>query len=240
MGSEDMDVDKYLLGNKFNDDFCYRSNLIFDEKPRGALLEYFCTGRSVLHVGFADHEPLIAARFAAGSWLHACIIRAAHVCYGIDINPKAVKVARKLGFTNLYSLDIHDQAVAPLLQSLDVDLVVVPDVIEHLADPAKFLRRLVELFPLADFIVSVPNGLSIRNMIHTSKGIERVNTDHRFWFSPYTLQKVMADAGLGVTELHGCMVSAPKSFKGKILRTLIQLRPIGADVLIAHARCHHQ
>lgn len=231
-----MEISKYLSGDEFDDDYSYRPDIAFDVRSRGDLLEQWCIDRSVLHVGFADHQPLIASRVAAGHWLHARLSRSARECYGIDINTAAVESARQLGFEKLYALDIHDPEAAGILQSLPIDLVMVPDVIEHLADPSAFLARLSALFPAAEFIVSAPNGLSLRNIVHTTRGIERINTDHRAWLSPYTLQKVLADAGLQVIELRGCSVSAPGSIKGRILHRLMQWRPLGADVLVARAR----
>lgn len=231
-----MEISKYLSGDEFDDDYCYRPEVAFDKHSRGDILEQWVAGRSVLHVGFADHQPLIASRVAAGDWLHARLSRSARECYGIDINAAAVEAARQLGFDKLYALDIHAPETAGILQALPIDLVMVPDVIEHLSNPSAFLARLATLFPAADFVVSAPNGLSLRNIVHTARGIERINTDHRAWLSPYTLQKVLADAGLQVVELRGCSVSTPGSMKGRILHRLMQWRPLGADVLVARAR----
>ncbi|RYF06874.1 MAG: methyltransferase domain-containing protein [Comamonadaceae bacterium] len=231
-----MEISKYLSGDKFDDDYCYRPAVTFDKQSRGDILERWCAGRSVLHVGFADHEPLIAARLAAGEWLHSRLSRSARECYGIDINVSAVQAAQQLGFDKLYALDIHTPEAADILQSLSIDLVMVPDVVEHLSNPSAFLGRLATLFPAADFVISAPNGLSLRNTFHTARGVERINTDHRAWLSPYTLQKVLADAGLQAIELWGCSVSTPCSIKGRILHHLMQWRPLGADVIIARAR----
>ncbi len=231
-----MEISDYLSGEKFDDDYGYRPSVTFSRRPRAELLEDWCSGRTVLHVGFADHQPLIASRAASGQWLHARLCRSARACYGVDINADAVDAAKRLGFDHVFTLDIHEQDAADSLQSLPVDLVMVPDVLEHLSNPAAFLKRLAELFPVAEFIISVPNALALRNIAHTLTGMERVNTDHRAWFSPYTLQKVLADAGLRPTQMTGCAVSAPRSVKGRMLSKLMQWRPIGSDVLVARAR----
>lgn len=41
------------------------------------MLVQWVSGRRVLHVGFADHVPLIASRVADGSSLHACQVTVA-------------------------------------------------------------------------------------------------------------------------------------------------------------------
>lgn len=229
-------IGSYLSGESFSDDLPYRPQIINHPQSRGDVLAQWVAGRRVLHVGFADHVPLIASRVADGSWLHARLSRSASACLGIDINPQAVATARGLGFENVHALDIFAPDAAATLAGWRVDLVLVPDVIEHLPDPAAFLRRLAQCLPAAEFVVTVPNALSLRNAAQAMAGMERINTDHRAWFSPFTLLKVLADAGLRPQSLHGCPVSASGSLKGRVLRALTQWRPIWSDVLLVQAR----
>lgn len=230
------EIGSYLSGESFSDDLPYRPQIIGHTQPRGDLLVEWVAGRCVLHVGFADHVPLIASRVADGSWLHARLSRSASACLGIDINPEAVAVAQSLGFENVRLLDVFAPEARAALVGSAVDLVLVPDVIEHLPDPAAFLRRLVQCLPMAEFLVTVPNALSLRNAVQAIVGVERINTDHRAWFSPFTLLKVLADAGLEPQSLHGCPVSASRSVKGRLLRALAQRRPIWSDVLLVTSR----
>jgi hypothetical protein len=229
-------ISSYLSGESFTDDLSYKPEITGHPQPRGDLLTHWVAGRRVLHVGFADHEPLIARRVADGSWLHARLTRSAAECHGIDINAQAVATARGLGFDNVHVLDIFSPDAPATLAQWRVDLVLVPDVIEHVPDPAAFLGRLVRGVPAAEFLVSVPNALSLRNAIQSAAGVERINTDHRACYSPFTLLKVLWDAGLEATGLHGCPVSNAGSLKGKLLRTLSQRRPIWSDVLLVNAR----
>lgn len=233
-------IGSYLSGETFSDDLPYRPRIINHPQPRGDVLARWAMGRRVLHVGFADHVPLIASRMADGSWLHARLSRSASMCQGIDISPEAVNTARALGFDNVHALDIFAPDALATLDRWQVDLVMVPDVIEHVPDPAGFLRRLAQCLPAAEFVVTVPNALSLRNAVQAAGGLERINTDHRVWFSPFTLLKVLADAGLRAESLHGCPVSPPGSTKGRLLRALMQWRPIWSDVLLVCARAGGQ
>lgn len=230
------EIGSYLSGESFSDDLPYRPQIISHPQPRGDLLAKWVAGRRALHVGFADHVPLIASRVADGSWLHARLSRSASACIGIDINPQAVAAARSLGFENVHALDVFAPEAVATLADWSVDLVLVPDVIEHLPDPAAFLRRLAQCLPAAEFVVTVPNALSLRNTVQALAGVERINTDHRAWFSPFTLLKVLSDAGLESQSLHGCPVSASGSLKGRLVRALAQRRPIWSDVLLVWAR----
>ncbi|OIQ77685.1 hypothetical protein GALL_406200 [mine drainage metagenome] len=229
-------IDSYLTGQSFSDDLSYRPQIISHSQARGDVLVQWAAGRRVLHVGFADHVPLIASRVADGSWLHARLSASAAACLGIDINPQAVSTAQALGFNNVRLLDIFAPEAATVLQQWQPELVLVPDVIEHLPHPAAFLRRLLQCLPEAEFVVTVPNALSLRNAAQALGGVERVNTDHRAWFSPFTLLKVLADAGLRAQSLHGCPVCLPGSIKGRLLHALTQWRPITSDVLLVRAR----
>jgi hypothetical protein len=229
-------IGSYLSGESFSDDLPYRPQIINHPLPRGDVLTCWATGRRVLHVGFADHVPLIASRIADGSWLHARLSRSARMCRGIDISLEAVSAARGLGFDNVHVLDIFTSDAPATLVQWEVDLVMVPDVIEHVPDPAAFLRRLAQCLPTAEFVITVPNALSLRNATRASMGLEHINTDHRVWFSPFTLLKVLSDAGLQGESLHGCPVSAAGSIKGRLLRSLMQWRPIWSDVLLVRAR----
>ena len=229
-------IRSYLSGQSFSDDLPYRPEIIGHQESRGDLLESWVAGRGVLHVGFADHAPMIARRVAEGHWLHARLTRAARACHGIDINAEAVAIARGLGFSNVSILDVFSASVPEVMRELAVDLVLVPDVIEHLSDPAAFLRRLAQCVPQAEFVVTVPNALALRNSVQAARGVERINTDHRAWFSPFTLSKILFDAGLEVQSLHGCQVARPGTLKGLALHGLTQRRPIWSDVLLARAK----
>ena len=229
-------ITRYLSGESFSDDLAFQPQIISHSQPRGDVLVQWVSGRRVLHVGFADHVPLIASRVADGSWLHARLSKSAAACIGVDINPHAVATAHGLGFDNVHELNIFADHAPALLAEWQLDMVLVPDVIEHLPDPAAFLRRLVQCLPNAEFVVTVPNGLSLRNTVNAMAGVERINTDHRAWFSPFTLLKVLADAGLQASSQHGCQVTVAGSVKGRLLRSLTQWRPIWSDVLLVRAK----
>lgn len=228
-------LDSYLAGENFSDDFIYRPKIIGHKAPRSDLLVAWAKGRKVLHVGFADHAPLIRQRVADGSWLHKRLNAAALVCHGVDVSIEAVAVAQQLGFVNTELLDIFEHDAPSKLAALDVELVLVPDVLEHLTAPAMFLKRLLLCLPTAEFVISVPNGISLRNSIQAIQGIERINTDHRVWFTPYTVQKTLCDGGLRVSELHSCPVSPGGSVGGRLLRRFTYRLPLLADCLVLRA-----
>ena len=87
-------------------------------------------------------------------------------------------------------------------------VVVLADVLEHLADPAKALRRLVGLQPAgATFIISVPNianlwvrlNLLLGHFDYAERGI--LDRTHLRFFTRKTLLQLLAEQGLAVQEM---------------------------------------
>jgi 2-polyprenyl-3-methyl-5-hydroxy-6-metoxy-1,4-benzoquinol methylase len=157
--------------------------------PRNELIVRLARGKRVLHVGCADHAPLIEAKRREGRYLHDLIDRAAVSVTGLDVNEDALEEMRRLGIAELYT-------PATLPADRGFDLVVAADVIEHVHDVDQFLRSLAGYG--APILVTTPNALRLRNR-HLWNA-EIVNTDHRYWFSPYTLAKSIVDADLTPTS----------------------------------------
>jgi len=88
-------------------------------------------------------------------------------------------------------------------KNLKFDYLLIPDVIEHIGNPVIFLATIKDKFKhnVNEIILSVPNAFSINNFINAFKGREIINTDHRFWFTPYTLSKIAIDAGYDIEEM---------------------------------------
>jgi hypothetical protein len=50
-----------------------------------------------------------------------------------------------------------------------------------------------------EIIVTVPNAFALQNFLNAFRRVEKINSDHRFWFSPYTLAKIMHRSGFRPT-----------------------------------------
>ena len=77
------------------------------------------------------------------------------------------------------------------------------------------------------YVITVPNALCFTRKAVFMNGFERINTDHRYWFTPYTIAKVMYEAGIMPEEC--CFVSyAPvNSSKGQVTFSSDALMVIG-------------
>ena len=82
--------------------------------------------------------------------------------------------------------------------------MVLGEIVEHLDNPVAFLNAVSSRYSpfVRKMLVTAPNACRYANFRHALSGVEFINTDHRFWFTPYTLAKVLHRAGLAVTEFY--------------------------------------
>ncbi len=231
------DAAQALLDDRaFDADWPARLPYRFDAAGRNALLGRLVRGARVLHLGFADHAPLIAAKRAQGVWLHDRVRAEAAAAWGVDINAQAVALAQGLGVPDLHAADVHGPEMPALVQRLAPDAWLLPDVLEHLHEPVAFLQRLAQLSPQARLVVSVPNGLSLRNQLQALRGVERINSDHLCWYSPFTTLKLLRRGGYAAQALWAAQIAPAGSVAGRLLSALVARRPLWADNLVVVAR----
>ncbi|WP_448516113.1 glycosyltransferase [Pseudothermotoga sp.] len=193
----------YLSGEKFSSSF----EISLWNMPyldRISFLEKKCRGKNVAHIGFADHKDLIMKKLQNNVWLHKRLLEVCNVCYGIDIDCQAVEFVRNtLGISNVYCLDLINEDLPYEVSKNHFDYVLLPEVIEHLDDPVLFLKEIRRKFiDIAErIIVTVPNAFRLLNFHLAMKNSEGINTDHRYWFTPYTILKLIVRAGFEPEEL---------------------------------------
>ena len=181
-------------------------------------------GLRVLHIGCCDHLPLIREKVEKGIYLHENLCRAAAQCVGVDTNAEGVQLLRDLGFAETYLPDnVPEPAPDP-----PYDICLVADVIEHVGDPVTFLRSMLR-YRFKRLVVVTPNAFRLRNCLPS--GQEVINTDHRFWFTPYTLCKVMADAGYMPQSLELCH-GDHATWRGALNARLMNWVPRWRDTLL--------
>ena len=77
------------------------------------------------------------------------------------------------------------------------------EIIEHLDDPVSFLKVFKAKYGenVSRFIITVPSIYNKRQFINMKNYREVINSDHRFWFTPYTISKVLVSAGYNPEKL---------------------------------------
>lgn len=76
--------------------------------------------------------------------------------------------------------------------------MLIPDTVEHLQDPGRFLEAINKI-NFRRLVVTVPNAYSLDNLFFMLS--ESINSDHRTLHSPYSLSKLLFEAGYEVRKV---------------------------------------
>jgi glycosyltransferase involved in cell wall biosynthesis/2-polyprenyl-3-methyl-5-hydroxy-6-metoxy-1,4-benzoquinol methylase len=203
-------------------------------KSRLDVLADLCRNKKILHIGCSDHLPLIDYKIKENIWLHGILTKNANKVLGIDINMEALDYLKQKGVNNV----IYGDITLPNnknIKSENWDYAVFAEVLEHIDNPVEFLRNIKNNYQdnISHCVITVPNAFGlpfVNNAI--LRGEERVNPDHKYWFTPYTLWKVINEAGLEVEMIDTCAYENSYNYLMKNIE-LVLAKPILQDTIIA-------
>lgn len=208
---------------------------------RNKLLVNMVEGKKLVHFGCVDHDvESIRRKNDKGKWLHKLLTESSQRCLGIDIKEDECRFIRDdLGYDDIECVNILENRSARL-ESDQWDMVLLPDVIEHIPVPGSFLKalRMALSGRARQLVVTTPNGLSGIGYKHGKKGHEVINTDHRMVFTPFTLSKLLVEAGFKVDTIRTCRHGSIKRHQF-IKNFKFQRYPLVRDclVVVAHIEC---
>jgi 2-polyprenyl-3-methyl-5-hydroxy-6-metoxy-1,4-benzoquinol methylase len=196
----------FLSGKRLHVGWRFKDLSVPAIADRMAYIRAICRGKKVLHIGCLDHEEILFSKVKNKSWLHGIVTEAAELCVGVDVNHAAYdRVRRELGLDNIRLLDLSQDSRSDDLESLtkvDWDLILCPEILEHITNHRQFLENLYNIAsPATKLIITVPNAFSVANFINTLRRFEAVNSDHRYWFTSYTLCHLLVDHGWRPSEI---------------------------------------
>lgn len=160
-------------------------------------------GKRVLHFGFLD-APFSEDRVRSGDLLHLKLKQVASHLYGIDSNGPALDRYRQLTGDSNNDVEDIQQMGQPSIHSRSYDLILFPEILEHLGNPGKALENLKQVCLKsagAKLCVTVPNAYYAGSFLRALDGDEIVHPEHYYYFSPATLRKLLSDAGFAVLEM---------------------------------------
>ncbi len=128
---------------------------------------------------------------------------------GLEADPTAAKVAAKHVKGEIINKTIDEFAYQPG----EFDAIVMWDVIEHLVDPADAVRRLTgALKPGGKFIIETPNEKYVLRKVallmekltgyRLRVGKYFYYVEHKFYFNPDNITRLLADCGFGDIVAH--------------------------------------
>ncbi|WP_077037159.1 hypothetical protein [Pelomonas sp. KK5] len=140
-----------------------------------------CAGRKVLHVGCVDW-PITDLKNSLHLQLDDCC-----ELDGFDVNAEAFAQMQPHLKGRLFSdwAQVSDR----------YDLVLVPEVMEHVGNVEGFLKQL-DAVGAEDYVITVPDAWScMRQHFDYNSGaqtfVEVVHPDHNCWYTPYTLTNTL-------------------------------------------------
>lgn len=196
---------KYIKGDKFDDMYIFKIKDKFDNNSRIEKILEITKNKKVIHLGCCDHIPLIKERIENNMWLHKLLTDNCKKVLGIDINKEAIDyIVNEVGYSNLEFWNICEKGNKNI-EKEKWDYIVVGEILEHVDNPVEFLQKIQENYNeyIEGIIITVPNILC-EYRIKKNKSIygEIINSDHRYWFTPFTILKVGNNSGLEEMKLY--------------------------------------
>ncbi|MCP4703486.1 MAG: glycosyltransferase [candidate division Zixibacteria bacterium] len=156
----------------------------------------FCKNKKVLHIGCVD-SGMMKKRIAENNYLHHQIYKVAESLFGVDIDDNGIQLLRNEGF-DVETVNVETDINKLQALTNDVDVIVIPEVIEHLSNLGQFLDNLYSCNFDGDILISTPNSFSYRVTEYLSQGVELVHPDHNYYFSLTTLTTILNKHGFDV------------------------------------------
>lgn len=126
------------------------------------LIEELVKGKNVVHYGCVDDdEDLIKHKFESGRYLHKIVTDSSKKTIGIDLNKEMFGFLKnELSIDNVVYGDVEDPSTFDIDRDFlkKADIVLIPDLIEHLNNPGEMLDGIRKYFSKnVKIIILTPN-----------------------------------------------------------------------------------
>ena len=155
---------------------------------RDPFLLEICKDKSVLHVGCTDW-PFVEKAFNDGSLLHSQLKTVTRSLIGVDIDREGIEYMQSLIPGKYISGNLKDVEIQSEILALSFDVILVPDVIEHVPNQNDFISGLMALSKKSgsEVIITTPNVYSLKSFLAAFLGLDFTHTDHRLFHNESTL-----------------------------------------------------
>lgn len=238
------EVYPYIAGNEFHNGLRVKVSEKAALHDRIGYLCNYAKGKKVIHVGCVDHLPLIKQKIQNNTYLHERLASETLKLFGIDNSIEGIEFMRsELGYDNVAVEDILEGEINDQITGESWDSMIMAEILEHIDNPVHFLEKIRDRYRpyVRELVITVPNALAIANFFNSFQNTERINTDHRYWFSPYTLHKILHLSGFTPVS-HEFATYYPVSSGGLrtarnfLLKYILKRNPVFRGDLIMIAR----
>ncbi len=204
--------------NNVHDKGVYRHQINMSKitPDRDSYLMDIVSGKKVVHIGCAD-SPFTEEKLISGDLLHEKIYGKASRIIGVDVDVHSINYLRsKRPNWELVCADIQTDSLKDVLEGFDI--VLFPEVIEHLSNPGLFLDGLKKSMDRESLLViTTPNAFSWRSSLRAFYGVEVLHQDHVLSFTPSTIKQLLFRHGFSVCD----MVGYGKGWSPNVLKRLL-------------------
>jgi SAM-dependent methyltransferase len=149
------------------------------------------------HVG-GRRGRLLDVGCATGTLLELARLRGWQVA-GVDISEYATQIAR-----DYYSLDVFTGELAEAAYpDKGFDVVVMDDLIEHVADPSALVREAHRVLkPRGLLTLNTPNRAGLWHLLMGHRWFHYKQVEHTYFFSPDVISRLLKCHGFDVLDIH--------------------------------------
>jgi hypothetical protein len=120
------------------------------------------------------------------------------------------------------------------------DYIIMGEILEHVENPCSFLNKVSHACKesIEKILITVPNAFRLNNFNLAKNGIELINSDHYYWFTPYTLMKVLANSGYEPEHIWLCESFKPNAktyYRNLFYYTALKRYPLMRDTMVISA-----
>lgn len=203
----------------------------------------YSKGKSVLHIGCADPENIKNDEILKESHLHYLLLTQASEVYGVDLDEKSLQLLKgKYQIPNLFIGNAQELENLPFERTFD--LIIAPELIEHIDNPGMFLNGVKRfMHEESNLVITTPNAFALKTWIWGMLKRECVYPEHTLIFHPSGLRFILALNGLVCNKMYSAtydLYTRPSGtlrnlLANKLLNLYFPFMSHQADCLIAIA-----
>ena len=157
--------------------------------------------------------------------------------WGIDSSEEGVRLLRGMGFDHVILGD--GEALPAGLKGEAFDVLLAGEIIEHLANPGRFLQSLTSIMSGGtELLLTTYNASSFKQFVHAMLREEKVHPDHNYYFSYRTLKQLLEKFHLRCVEIYYYQEVEGRGIArvlDRAVSALTRISPLWSDGVIVRA-----